>query len=286
MMAIAGLITMIAAPFNLKAQSYDTSQVYSVHLLDGSVFVGKITDHADSVVIWSESLGRISVASDFVQTVEAYGIKLETPTDTRYQFNHAGPNRNFFTETAIGVEKGEWQYLNMMLFGNIFTYGLSDHFSLGLGIETLSMFNDNSPFFLVAPKVILTKPEHSIRFGFGSNIILNSDEVADGFGGTVYSLVTFGSRDNNFTVGVGYAFSQYEWFEPPIMQLGGSLRVSDNLGFVADFLVSTSSFEPFETFGSINIRFIFKRFNIDAGVLTGDNEGFFPALSFTYRLTN
>ena len=132
----------------------------------------------------------------------------------------------------------------------------------------------------------MTKPSSNIRVGFGSNIILNSDEVADGFGGTFYSVVTFGSLDNNFTVGAGYAYSGNELFEPPFMQFGGSLRVADNLGIVADFIVSTTSFEPFQSFGSINLRLIFRRFNLDVGVLTGDDEGYFPALSFTYKLTD
>ena len=45
-----------------------------------------------------------------------------------------------------------------------------------------------------------------------------------GLAGVLYGVATFGSRDRNLTLGVGFGFSENGWADTPTFSLGGMTR--------------------------------------------------------------
>lgn len=200
------------------------------------------------------------------------------------RFESPIPSINYLTETAIGLRKGELYYQNILLFGQKFGLGITDHFSMNMGFELYSMFDGRAPSVLVAPKLTFNDREDPVKFGIGSNFVFISDFGSDQVAGSFYGLATFGNTDNHLTVGVGVGYDSYSIYGVPVFQVSGQLRLSDHFAFVLDTLTLYYDSD----YGSANsffFRYMNEKFVFDLGglvSLTGP-EGI-PLANFAVRL--
>jgi hypothetical protein len=60
-----------------------------------------------------------------------------------------------------------------------------------------------------------------------------------GMFGIVYGTTTFGTRDQNFSLGIGYGFDQGEWMNVPAFNFSGMIRLSPKSYFITeDYVIS------------------------------------------------
>jgi len=152
----------------------------------------------------------------------------------KYRFPNPMPNRNFITETAFAIEQGKGFYQNVMVFVNTFGYGITDHFSVSAGFESVSLFLGERPGLIIQPKYTFTERTSNTQIAVGANLI-TAPGNGNGVLGTIYSAATFGDINQNLTVGVALPFTSEEFADNNIFfQLGGQYRVADSFGFVTD----------------------------------------------------
>ena len=106
----------------------------------------------------------------------------------------------------------------------------------------------------------------------------------------MYGLTTFGNRDKNLSIGLGYGYADGSWATSPLINLSGMVRVSSR-----GYILTENYFILFEDFGGALLSFggrtIIKRAGLDYGVFIPafkDQDVFiaFPWLGITIPFGN
>ncbi len=255
--------------------SFKEGDFVLVKLEGGSEVRGKVVAiKSEFIVLESNTLGQLTLRYSNILDVSLSNKEFfhETNSD---QFDNPLSNKNFISETAFGLKKGEKLFQNVMLGGQGFTYGITDNFNLGGGIEFFSLVQQQAPIVFISPKYIFHNESRKINFGIGTNLILAPEGSRTTFAGTIYGLATFGNRDENITVGLGYAFYAGESTESPVIQIGGMTRLSRKIMIVADHVL-ISDHHNSEFGGTWTIRFISSKFSIDVGAAIQYSAGAIP----------
>ncbi len=182
------------------------------------------------------------------------------------------PSINYLTETAVGLRKGEVYYQNILLFGQKFGFGLTDHFSINAGFEFLSVINGGTPVLLFAPKYTFNERHEEIKFGVGSNLLLIPETGFGNLAGSLYGLVTFGNLDNNLTAGLGVGYDNSGVSSNPVIQLSGQVRLTKVLALVLDSLTVQYD-DNYYPFTSLFIRFMTSSLVFDVGGAASITDG-------------
>jgi len=83
--------------------------------------------------------------------------------------------------------------------------------------------------------------------------------------GILYGLSTFGSPDNNVTVGMGYGFAGGEWGTAPMFNVNGIFRVSSRGYFITENYIISGGGETVAIL-SLGGRSIIKKVALDFGL--------------------
>jgi hypothetical protein len=181
--------------------------------------------------------------------------------------------RIFFAPTARNLRKGEGyvQDIDIVFLGA--NYGITDNISVGVLVPVIP----GAGFSVIAltPKVGFSVTE---KFSAGGGILFASDFETSG--GIAYGVGTYGSADQNVTLGLGYLFAEGEVESSPVVVLGGAKRVSRRLS-----LLNETYFFDGGLLGLAGIRIAATRISGSLGLLYGtDVGGIYPAyLEVAYR---
>jgi hypothetical protein len=261
-----------------SAKIADSSVVQSVRLRDGSVLVGRIVAvWADSVRIRAAS-GELTVARAAVLDVRQYPAAAlrngelwsETPHSTRL----------VFSPTAFPLDKGEGYYANFWLFLSSFAVGVSDRFTLGAGLTTVPTENFADNVFYLLPKYTVVSAERiKVALGVMAASVPWDDDERRSLG-ILYGVATTGSRESNFTLGMGWGYVGDNVSDRPVVTLGGVRRFSRRAA-----LITENWLFPFEDEAgglvSYGLRFLGERMSVDlafANAFGGDSQQFFPGI--------
>lgn len=275
---------------DLKAQenASDTTTIYRIETNDGNEYIGTIVSrNAESIVLKTIRLGEITL-----RVVDI--IRIETVLKDRIKnnllwFDNVQATRYFFQPNGYGLKKGEAYYQNIWVVFNQFSYGFTDHFSLGVGTIPTFLFSgsaDGLPFWLT-PKLSIPLVDDRVNVGVGvfyANILGGDTEGT----GIAYALSTFGNRDKNLTIGIGYGFSGGELGQLPAITLSTMIRTGQRGYFISENYFITSANETVALV-SLGGRRIIKRAGLDFGLFipySSDQTIFFaiPWLGLTFRL--
>jgi len=260
----------------------DVTDYVEITLKEGTQIKGIINEMSlDYLVVSSESLGELKILIKDIQSFEILSEE-EYYDPTSGYFDNPQPNKNYLTETAIGLDQGEGLYQNILLGGHVFSYGITDNFDLGGGFEAFSLFSGNSPSLFISPKFTFPNKKENLHFGIGSNLIW-IPESGGYLAGSVYGITTFGSVNNNFTIGAGFVFSSDGFEESPAIQLGGMLRIGKTLMLVSDHIVIIDQYSS-GVGGSWTFRFITPTVSIDVGAVVLYEGGVLPLLGASIKL--
>ena len=222
--------------FQTVSAQQDTQKINTtvmVETKDGSKFIGKLIERTGSkITIETKSAGTLTLEiANLKSIVEADPTRIKSDG---YWFENPHATRNLYGPTGFGLHKGEGYFNNTMIFLNQFSYGISDNISIGGGFEVLSLLAGQPPAILYLTPKVSFKGSEKYHVGVGALIGSFGFDGDRAGAGIVYVTNTFGSRDNNFTAGLGYGYAAGEWAKQPSISISGQFRMSRKWGFVTE----------------------------------------------------
>jgi RNase P/RNase MRP subunit p29 len=254
----------------------------TIETMDGNEFLGEIvSEDSNSVKLKTIKFGEITITkSDIKKRSE---VKVQQIKDGKYWFPNPQSTRYFWSPNGYGLKKGEGYYQNIWVLWNQFSYGVSDNFSIGGGIIPIFLLGAPTPVFATMKFSIPVK-ENKVNIAGGAILGYVIGESEAGLG-ILYGLSTFGTPDNNVTVGMGYGFAGGEWAKSPMINVNGMFRVSSRGYFITENYIIAGG-DVGAVILSLGGRSIIKKAALDYGLilpLSADFDGFIalPWLGFT-----
>ena len=272
----AFVLCLPAVSFGQKTTPDSTAQVV-VRTTDDNEFVGYVvSETADAIVLRTASMGDVNIRRRNIRRLRPVGkgqivngeFWSENPHTTRY----------YFQSNGYGLREGEGYYQNTWVFYNQVSYGITDNFTLGVGMVPLFLFGADAPTPVwLTPKISIPVVKDKFNIGTGAFIGTVLGDDGGGAFGIVYGNTTFGPRERNLTLGLGYGFAGGEWSNYPTLSLSGMARAGKKFAFISEnYFLSAGS----ETVSIISVggRFIGRKVSIDAALfspIVPDQDFFF-----------
>lgn len=184
-------------------------------------------------------------------------------------------HRNLVGASGYGLKKGDYFYQNYWLGFNQFGYGVTDNFSINGAVELFSLFADISkeqyytPGFILSPKFSIPVNPNKVNLSIGGLIaeVPDTDDFLDL--GVLFGQITIGNMDRNFSLGLGFGFSEGAFVAEPSVTLAGNWRISKSLSLITENWWLPAIDVNFFTLG---LRLMRKRLSWDFAILTVVNE--------------
>ena len=253
------------------------SLVYRIETTNGNEFIGKIlSQDQEKLILKTEQLGELTIQKKDVRDIEA--INVEQVKDGVLWFDNPQASRYFWAPNGYGIKKGEGYYQNVWILVNQWTFAPSNNFSLGIGTIPLFFFGGAPTPIWMTAKFSVPLKQDKINLGAGilSGTVLGEEET--GFG-IAYGILTFGSRDKNASLGLGYGYAGGEWAKKPMITFSSMIRSGPRSYFLTEnYYIGTA--EDQLILLSFGGRRIVKKVGIDFGLFIPFTTGqdFFIAI--------
>ena len=270
------MFCIICISFHSAAQTKQDSIRTLIETNDGNEFVGVIVDQTpERIKLKTDKLGELSLLrSDIKKITELSGVR---STDGKYWLDNPQSTRYFWSPNGYSLKKDEGYYQNVWVFFNQVVYGFTDHLSGGAGIVPLFLFGTSTPAWVTLKYSIpVVKNKVNLAIGALAGTVLG--EQNSGFG-ILYGTGTFGSKDNNVSVGAGWAYGSGEMATFPTFNVSGMFRTGPK-GYILteNYIIGGSnSYLVLMSFGA---RKIVKHMGLDFGLFVPfgtDVDTFFAA---------
>ena len=282
---IFSLCLLITFSVTLTAQQTQDSLLYIIETVDGNRYVGSVLSQDDETVrLRTKTIGDISIKRAQIGSMEL--LRSSGIAGNNYLPDNPFVTRYFVGASAYSLRKGEGYYQNSWIFYNNVTVGLTDHVDVGVGIVptflfTLGSGNSVLPIWLTT-KITLPVKKDKFNLGVGgayANII--GEDTGDG-GGYLFGVSTFGSRNKNVSVGIGWFYGAGEGLaERPTFSLGTLQRGSPKWAFVSESYYFGVGDEGLVII-SAGARYLGDKISLDMSgvtfVYTGGGQEIFPIL--------
>ncbi|MET4105733.1 hypothetical protein [Hymenobacter sp. UYP22] len=266
--AVSGTTAASTGAVAAQGPAEIVGQSYSVELVSGTSFVGILVESRPTELVFqTKDLGQITIQR---ATIRQFSQLSASQVQRGYDPVGNG-TRLFFGPTARNLRKGEGyvQNIDIILLGA--NYGITDNFSVGVLFPLIPGLGAN--FLAVTPKVSIPVAE---KFNVGAGVLYAR---AFGFGtdgggaGIGYGVATYGTADNNATLGLGYGFAGESSETTPIVMLGGSTRISRRFSLLNETYFYDGGFA-----GLIGTRVAASRISGSLGFIYGTEIGsIYPA---------
>ncbi len=282
------LFVLISFSQSIKAQTGQDTSIVQIETTDGNEFVGQIvSEDALKIVLKTEKLGEITIARSDIRLQK--DVNIQQIKDGKFWFDNPQSTRYFWAPNGYGLKKGEGYYQNIYVFWNQFAYGITDNISIGGVVVPLFLFGGGPTPVFITPKFSIPIQKDKFNIGGGAIIgtVLGESDLSFGI---VYGLTTFGTRDNNVSLSLGYGFAGEEWAQSPLINISGMFRLSSRFYFLTEnYFINVGG----EGVGEIGLggRWIIKKAALDfmfAIPIVPDMGTFiaFPLIGFTIPLGN
>lgn len=220
----------------------DSTRTIRVETTDGNVFVGYIiTEDSDNLVIYTESIGEIKIRLGNIKSRTELGDLKKVGKD--FWLPNPQSSRYFWSPNGYGLEKGSSTYQNIWILYNQFSLGVTDNFSVGAGMLPLFLFgNVPTPIFIV-PKFSIPVIKDKFNIGAGAFLGTVVGENTGGGFGLLYGTSTFGSRDNNMSIGLAYGFADGNWMNIPVVNASFMIRTGPKGYIISENYIITTEGE-------------------------------------------
>jgi hypothetical protein len=226
--------------YKLSTVMQDTTLIYRIITLDGNEFIGTIVEQdAQQIVLKTERFGIITIQKDNLRSINL--IESEIIKDGTYWADHMQSTRHFWSPNGYGLKKGEAYYQNVWIFFNQFSVGVTDNILIGGGLIPLFFFAGTATPMWITPKVSFPIVKDKVNVGAGGLFatVLGEDDTNLGI---LYGTSTFGPRDKNLTVGIGYGYANGQWADKPTFSLSFLSRVGRKGYFISEnYLISNDN---------------------------------------------
>lgn len=260
-----------ARPPDVVVAPLDITQ--ELRLRDGTTALGRV-EAVDGTRVTFRTLAGATL------TVERSDIVSVTTVEGRadgseFWKDDPNPTRLFFGPTGRPLKRGD-VYLGVYeIFIPFVQVGITDRFSIGGGTPLVFGGGGDRPFWLTPKFTVIARPKTQVAVGAMHMMNIDGDSL-----GVAYGAITQGTRDTALTVGVGYAYAEFEDSGAPVVMLGAEHRVHRHVKLVTENYI-------FEEGGiaSAGVRFMTGRLSADLGLATplGVDEFFvFPMVNFVW----
>lgn len=217
------VLIFLLAQMDAKSQELaDSTSLWVIDTEDGNSFIGSIIDQDSTILILlTDVYGQVHIPLSQVKNKKE--LKQTDLIGGEHWFSNPHATRYFFGTNGYGLRKGEAYYQNTWILFNQINYGITNHISIGGGLVPLFLFAGAPTPVFITPKVTLPVVKDKVNLGAG---VLYAYVLGEEFGfGITYGTISFGNRDNNLTLGGGWAFSDSQWANSPTLTLSGMTRV-------------------------------------------------------------
>ena len=260
--AVFILFLLIVLVNFVRAQNTQSdSTLVKIETIDGNEFVGKIiSENIEEIVLKTDIFNEITIFKRFIKNREL--VLSQQLKDGELWFSNPQSTRYFWAPNGYGLKKGEGYYQNIFVLWNQFTYGVTDNFSIGGGVIPLFLFDGApTPIFATAKfSVPVDKEKLNLGCGAIAGTLLGEDAFAVGI---VYGLSTFGTPDNNVTLGLGYGFADGNWAQTPLINISGLFRVASRGYFITENYYINLDGDGGAVIGLVGGRWIIKKAALD-----------------------
>jgi len=258
------LVSLILSPTLSFAQNQQDSTKNRIETIDGNEYIGIILEQtSEKIRLKTDNLGEI--------TIPVIEIKKITPItqvlakDGTFWLDNPQATRYFWAPNGYNLKKGEGYYQNVWILFNQAVYGLTDHFSAGVGVVPLFLFAGTATPAWITAKFSIPVVENKFNIGAGGLVGTVIGEENTGFG-ILYGITTFGSKDKNLNVGLGWAFAGGEMAKRPTVNIGAMIRTGPKGYFITEnYFIGTP--DEFVVMMMVGGRRIIKRTGLDFGAV-------------------
>jgi hypothetical protein len=257
----------------------DSTQVQVLVTIDGSKLIGRIVEVGENEIQFESQFGKTTILISRIRD-----IRIEPATairDGEYWFPNPNATRLYIAPTARMLKAGQGYLTDVYLFFGGVSYGLTDQLTMGVGLSLFPAVSLDDQLWFFTPKIGVDVHE-KLSLAVGALIIAIpdiDDDIDSPLVGGVYGVGTYGSLDNNLTLGIGYGFADGDFAERPVLIIGAQTRVSQRLSFVTEnwILPGVDAADPFVSYG---VRFFGEKLSVDLAFINSLQDGFFPGLPY------
>jgi hypothetical protein len=244
---------------------FDTTKTYVIELKDNTtLFATFIKKDSISITIKTSSIPTLNIPIKNIKSVTE--LDPSRMKKGKYWFPNPNPTRYFLGTSAFTLKRGEGYFQNTYLFLNSVNFGLSDHFSLGLGLEVISTFGGGDPLLFVTPKVGYKISEN---FNLGAGALIARTPDSEGATGIAFAMGTWGNTEKNFTVSLGWGFVEGDLSDKPIISLSGMTRIGQKTALITEnWFISGDDITSIFSYG---IRFFGKKLSVDLAFMNNED---------------
>jgi hypothetical protein len=228
----------------------------------GETMRGWVVKAAEKQLSIDHELGMLSVSYASIKEL-AIMTEEESVLRTQYGYANPQPTRYVFAPSAIPLKKGEGYYQNFFLSLNSAYVGVTDHLTIGGGLELISTLT-GWPMVFGTMKVGTQVAE---KVHVGGGVIAGGMISEYGFGvAAPFGSVTLGTPEHQLTLNMGYGISLSDAAEGNVLAvLAGSTRMSRRLALVTESWLAPG---PGATIliPSLGLRVMGKDFALDIGL--------------------
>jgi hypothetical protein len=247
------------------AQEKDTTKIFRLETRDGNGYTGQVVA-SDSlrVIFKAEKLGEITILQNDIKSLTP--VAVSQVKGGKYWFANPQSTRTFFAPNGYGLKKGEGYYQNVWVLVNSFAVGINDYVSVGGGLIPAFLFAGSPTPLWITAKVSVPVVKDKFNIGAGALVGTVAGEPDTGFG-IFYGIATVGSRDANFSLGMGYAVLAEDGSSAPMINISGMLRVSPRGYLITENYIFPGAADGTAVILSIGGRTIIKEAGLDYGLM-------------------
>ncbi len=255
------LISLILFSESSRAQNQEPTKS-RIETIDGNEFIGIILEqNSQQVRIKTDNLGEITIKVADIKRIS--DITLAKSKNGIYWLDNPQATRYFWAPNGYNLKAGEGYYQNVWIFFNQAVYGLTDHFSAGMGVIPTFLFAGASTPAWITAKFSVPVVENKFNLGVGALMGTVIGEENTGFG-ILYGISTFGSKDKNLNIGLGWGYAGGEMAKNPTVNISGMIRTGAKGYFITEnYFIGTP--DEFVVMMMIGGRRIIKHAGLDYG---------------------
>lgn len=181
------------------------------------------------------------------------------------------PHRYMLSPSGRGMKKSTFNYQNIGIGINMLNAGVSDHFSIDIGLIPAFLIPNVSTVLIgIHPKVSLPISKN-IHAGIG---LFYGGYLGDGGNGAIglgYGVLTFGSEDKNISLGFGYGFKNFRF--SPTLTAAATYKIGPRSYLIAENFFLGRDFESNLNLVLVGGRSIFRLLSLDYGIAIPLDKG-------------
>jgi hypothetical protein len=241
----------------------DSVELYLIETIDGNQYIGQILNrNSESIRLMTEQLGAINIKVNDIKKIEL--IRRELMIGQEYWFTNPQSTRHFWSPNGYGLKKGEGYYQNVWILFNQFALGLTNNISLGAGFIPLFLFGGTPTPVWITPKISIPIARDKFNLGAGALLGTVIGEEDSNYG-LLYGIATFGNRDKNVSLGLGYGLLNGELASMPAINLSAMIRTGKRGYFISENYIIPAEYTV--VLISLGGRSIIQRVGLDYGLI-------------------